>query len=328
MRAGSKADLAWVKRLPRDPLRPLLGSRVAAIELLTRRDLLGEVVDITSLWELREPARLLRRQRSDGAWTYPAGKNGPQNYDLLETFRSLGILVAEYGFDRRHPGIERAARYVLECQSPEGDLRGIYGTQPAHTYTGGLLELLIQAGYGDHPAIARAFRWLVGTRQEDGGWAIPARTRDRRLVRDWRTVMAGPPIEADRSKPSSHLVTGMVLRAFAAHPRQRRSAAASRAGRLLEARILKPDPYPDRRAAAYWTRCSYPFWFTDVISALDTLGRIGLSPELPGISRAMAWLGSRQRRDGTFDLTVLRGKDPNLPLWLGLAISRAVARFG
>jgi hypothetical protein len=89
------------------------------------------------------------------------------------------VLVEQYGLDRRHRGIRRAAQFVFGCQTADGDIRGIYGTQLSPTYTAGLLELLVKAGFGNTPAARRAFRWLPSVRQDDGGWAIPMRTVDR-----------------------------------------------------------------------------------------------------------------------------------------------------
>jgi hypothetical protein len=69
-----------------------------------------------------------------------------------------------------------------------------------------ILELLVKAGYGNDPRVLRGFDWLLGTRQADGGWANPLRTRGMNLRR------LGPlTVEPDASKPFSHLVTGVVL---------------------------------------------------------------------------------------------------------------------
>jgi hypothetical protein len=114
------------------------------------------------------------------------------------------------------------------------------------------MEVLIEAGYQKHPSIERAFRWLPESRQDDGGWALPARTRGER----WDVSR---PIEADTSKPFSHMVTGMVLRALAAHPRHRRTRAARDATVLLKSRFFQPDRYPDRRGREFWTKLTYPF---------------------------------------------------------------------
>lgn len=165
--------------------------------------------------------------------------------------------------------------------------------------------------------------WLLRTRQDDGGWAIPLRTRGRNF-RD----LGAPTIEPDRSRPFSHLVTGVVLRAFAAHPRYRRLAPVRRAADLLASRLFEADRYPDRKGPEYWMRFSYPFWFTDLISALDSLSRIGCSTDDPPIGRAVGWLAERQRPDGLFDLRMVRTKDKDLAGWLALAVCRVTRRLG
>lgn len=314
--------------LAHDPVPWLLAANDEAITTLVRRDLLGETLNVRPLWMLRDPERLVSRQLESGAWRYPVSKPPPQNYDLYETFTMLGVLVGKYGFDRRHPAIAKAAEYVFSCQAPAGDFRGIYGNQPAHTYTPALMEVLIEAGYEDHPEIERAFRWLLATRQNDGGWAIPARTRGIRLVKEWDTITAGPEIAGDPTKPFSHLVTGMALRAFAAHPRYRNTKEARHAADLLKPRLFKPDQYSDRGGTEYWLKFTYPFQFTDLLTSLDSLGKMGCSADDPQIARAIGWFRDRQKPDGSFALTMCRGlSDKRLPRWLGLAVCRALLRF-
>jgi hypothetical protein len=314
--------------LRHDPVFWLLSSGDTAICTLVKRDILGEDLDACVLWDLPEARRLLDRQQANGSWRYSATRPPPLNYDLYQTLTTLGELVAKYGFDARHPSIERAAAYVFACQTEEGDYRGIYGTQPSHTYTPALMELLIEAGLGDHPSVERAFSWLLATRQDDGGWAIPVRTRDKRLVRDWNEVLSGPVVESDPSRPFSHLVTGMVLRAFAAHPRHRASPEAFRAAELLKSRFLKPDAYADRKGKAYWTRFTWPFQFTDLLTSLDSLGKMGFSATDPDLARAIDWFRQRQSPDGSFDLWMRRGlSDGRIRYWLGFVLARALLRF-
>jgi hypothetical protein len=311
-----------------DPVPWLLAAEDEAITTWVRRDLLGERVSVTKLWDTREALRLIRRQRPNGSWRYPTKKPSFYDYDLYETFNSLGELVGKYGCDRRHPAVERGAAYVFSCQAPEGDYRGIYGRQPAHPYTAALLEVLTQAGFGRDPSVLRGYRWLLDTRQDDGGWAVPVRTRDERLVKDWEKVAKSRPIAADRSRPFSHLVTGMVLRALAAHPRHRRSRAAMNAANLLKSRFFEPDKYPDRRGREYWTKFTYPFGFTDLLTSLDSLGKMGHSADDPQIARAIGWFAKQQKRDGSISLVMRRGlSDRRLPYWLGLALCRALRRF-
>jgi hypothetical protein len=229
-----------------------------------------------------------------------------------------------YGFTREHTATTRAAESLLSFQTREGDIRGIYGNQYATTYVGAITELLIKAGYAGDPRIATTFSWLLATRQSDGGWAIPMRTLGHRYQDFLDTERYPEPLPPDRTKPFSHLVTGMVLRAFAADPRWHDSPEVRRAADLLASRLFKRDRYPDRGDAGYWERVSFPFWFTDIVSALDTLSRLGVSPRPAPIAAALERLGQLQRDDGTFALTLLRAKDKDLPWWISLAVYRSL----
>jgi len=48
------------------------------------------------------------RRSPDGRWLCPTVKPSPFNYDLHETFNTLGVLVDQYALDKRYPVIERA----------------------------------------------------------------------------------------------------------------------------------------------------------------------------------------------------------------------------
>jgi hypothetical protein len=319
----------WLNELRFDPLPALLESNDAAVPFFTRRDLLDEVVEsVEELWASGEVVRLVRRQLPSGAWKYPAPRTklrSIDNYNQIETFRVLGELVEKHGLHRGHSAIRRAARFVLSHQSVDGDIRGIYGNQYSPNYTAALLELLIKAGFASDARVRRGCRWLLSIRQEDGGWAIPLRTTGG----DFRpSAVRAPVIQPVRSRPSSHMVTGVVLRALAAHPKYRTSGAARTAGMLLASRFFKPDVYPDRRAATFWTRFGYPFWFTDLLSALDSLSRLGLSPDAPPIQRGLRWFITHQHRSGLWKLRVTRGRrESDHDAWLTLAMCRVFKRF-
>ena len=100
------------------------------------------------------------------------------------------------------------------------------------------------------------------------------------------------------ARPSSHLVTGMVLRAFASSTARRASREARRAAELLATRFLQPDRYPDRKAPGFWEVLTEPRFYTDVLDALDTVTAIGLGKENSGVRTAEAYLRSRQSTDG------------------------------
>jgi len=318
----------WLKRLRFDPTAPLLSSGNEAIRYFCRRNLLDQDAGpIENLWHLPEAEKLLGKQLSDGSWAYPGGGKphlrSQEDYSQLETFRMVGELVEKYGLDRRHSGIKRAADYLFSKQTEEGDFRGIYGHQYSPNYSAAIMELLIKAGYDDDPHIDRGFQWLVSMRQDDGGWAVPLRTAGVKLD----AITAEKTITPDRSKPSSHWATGVVLRAFAAHEKQRKKDIARSAGQLLASRFFKKDTYPDRQAVDFWTRFSYPFWFTDLLSSLDSLSLIGFSSDDPHVSKGIEWLVDKQHSDGTWRLKLLKTKDKHLSHWIALTICRVLKRF-
>lgn len=277
----------------------LLASEDPAIRFFTRRDLLGEKrLDVRALWELPAAQRILRKQQADGSWLFGGARPGltcGQDYTQLETYRRLGQLIELYGFDRRGQAIERAAEYLFRCQTSQGDFRGIYGSQYTPNYSAAFSELLVKARFAGDARLENSFEWLLYMRQQDGGWAIPMRTAGVSLTSE---AMTRPPIEPVRGKPFSHLATGVVLRAFAAHPARRRSEPAQRAARLLASRVFARDPYRDRGDPSYWRKVSFPFWYTDAVSALDSLSRLGVPAGNCGVAKALAWVQSRRRSDG------------------------------
>lgn len=307
-----------------NPLSSLLASGDPALTYFVRCDLLGEVVgSVEALWELPEARRILKKQQSDGSWRYPGNTHSGlpgQNYDLLETFRQLGVLVEQYGFNRAHPAIQQAAAYVFSCQTEEGDIRGILSNQYMPYYHGMLLAQLIQAGYRDEPHIQRGLDWLLPVRQADGGWMIPMQGVHPRTPEMW----SGPAIKADPAWPSSHLATGMAIRPFALL----HTPGVCKSAGWLKDRLFKPDHYNDRRAVEYWFKFQYPFWWTNLLTALDSLGQLGYSIADAQINRGIAWFIENQEPDGLWPTGYGKGPraEPNRR-WVGLAIARMLRCF-
>jgi hypothetical protein len=121
------------------------------------------------------------------------------------------------------------------------------------------------------------------------------------------------------------MATGVVLRAFAAHPTHRQSKEARTAGEFLASQLLKRDRYPDRADVSYWTKFTFPFWFTDLLSALDSLSLLGFTAQHPQIRKGLDWLVSRQQPNGLWD--VYRLKLSSDTLSIALAICRVFRRF-
>jgi hypothetical protein len=313
-----------------DPLPPLLGSSNEAVRYFARRDLLNEqATPVETLWQLEPVRKLLRKQREDGSWSYPGGGRAHlrsrEDYAQLQTYRTLAELVEKYGLDRRSPAARRAAEFLFACQTDEGDFRGIYGDQYTPNYSGAILEVLINAGYEDDERIERAFLWLLSVRQQDGGWAIPLRTHGRKFDAG---TLRGDTLPPDVTRPFSHLVTGVVLRAFAAHPTYRQAPEARAAAGLLASRFFARDVYPDRSAAGFWTSFTYPFSFTDLLSALDSLSLLGFTIAEKPIGRAVRWFVDQQDEDGLWRLRLLAMTgEKDRDLWITLVICRVLERL-
>lgn len=318
----------WKEQFTYDPLIPLISSKNGAVTYFTKRDLLEEVVKpIKTLWTLPPAIKIINKQQEEGYWRYSAWKtklNEPENYNLLETYRQLGFLVEKYGFTKDHNTIKKAAEYIFSCQTDEGDIRGFYGTQYSPNYTAATTELLIKAGYGNDHRVKKIIEWLLSMRQEDGGWAIAMRTNNAKYL----DVVKNPnAFELNRKKPFSHMVTGIVLRAFAAHSKYRNIETVKVAGNLLSSRFFKSDKYADRRNVEYWMKVSFPFWWTDVVSSLDSLSYLGFTISHPQIKIALETLRDKQSESGMWDMKLLKTKDQDLSLWINLAICRIFKRF-
>ena len=318
----------WLDNFIYNPIPSLLEYGDKSVSLFVQRDLLDKTVSVQDSWQLPKPQRILRKQKANGSWVYPGAKESirtQENYNQLETYRNLGILVEEFGFNNTHPAIQDTVEYFFTFQTREGDFRGIYGNQYSPNYSAGIMELLIKAGYENDARIKRVFEWLISIRQNDGGWAIPFRTQNKNL-----NVISThlEPVEQDKSRPFSHMVTGVVLRAFAAHPTYKRSEQAQAAGHLLLSNLFKQDNYPDRAATSYWFGFSYPFWFTDLLSALDSLSLLGFSKNEPQINKALKWFVENQQNDGLWELRILKGQNKDvIKLYLSLALCRVYKRF-
>ena len=328
----------WRQQLRFDPIPPLLASGNEAIRYFTRRDLLGEAAGpVDRIWDLPGARKILKKQQADGSFAFPAGKSKPgaADYALIETWRQFRYLVEVYGMTKDHPQAKHAAEFIFSRQTGEGDFRGFLANQYATYYTGAILALLIQAGYAEDPRVEKGLRWLLGMRQNDGGWTIPILTHPftgKEMYKLTRSRM--DPVEPDRAKPFSHNWTGMVLRAFAAHPRYRNTKEAKAAAGLLADRFFQPDVYNSYRSAEYWTRFQYPFWWNNLVAALDSVTRIGLGADDERIGRALRWLADHQEQDGlwreTYAKPRAKGKETSkvreARCWVSLAICRVLKR--
>ena len=319
----------WTDVLKTNPVPMLLAWQDPALTFFTRRDLLNVAAGpADALWDLPEASRLVSRQHMEGFWQYPSKLNHPApntNYNLLETYRSLRLLVEKYSFHREHTALQKAAESVFSCQTDEGDIRGILGNQYMPYYHGAILELLIKAGYAKDPRTEKGLQWLLSMRQADGGWLIPAQfVPHKKTSQFW----LNPPLPPNRSLPHAHLATGMVLRAFAAHPDYRQRPEVLAAGQRLKERLFHADKYNDRKAPSYWLKFQFPFWWPSLVTALDTLSWLGFNRQDRDIERGMDWFLANQSADGLWETGYGNGKCAEANrCWVGLAICRLMKHF-
>ena len=109
----------WQKELRIDPTSALISSSNKAIEYFARRDLLDEKVEpIETLWKLLpEVKKILHKQQVDGSWKYPGGGKehlrSQEDYNQIETYRNLGILIEKYGLNNQHSYDKKGCRISL-----------------------------------------------------------------------------------------------------------------------------------------------------------------------------------------------------------------------
>jgi hypothetical protein len=318
----------WIHSLRKNPLPILMGTNDNALLYHIENDLLNENPGNPELlWDLPTVRKILSHQQVDGSWLYKGyrpGKEFGEAYELLETWRTLRVLVEMFALNRSHPAIDRAAEYIFSYQTEEGDIRGILSNQYMPYYMGAILEILIKAGYEKDERAEKSLQWLLNMRQEDGGWIAPLLLYK---ISDYYKICSGPPIQPQRNLPFSHMVTGMAIRAFAAHPIYKKSSEAIKAGILLKSRFFQKDIYTSRQAESFWYKFQFPFWWSNLITVLDSLMRMEFSANDEEIQKGLNWLIDNQRADGLWKATYGKSYETNFDYWVTFAVSCVLKYF-
>jgi hypothetical protein len=296
----SRALSGWRARLASDPIPRLLREGSPSVLARIRRDLIddSEAPGLDEVWGYPEVKATVKKMEKNGSFAPKApdkALGGPKFAGTLGTLRMLDRL-ADLGV-RADPvtppvkppaDLKKSVDFLLSSQEADGGLADLALAETpkgraksvALHFQGWAMSSLCRLGFESDPRVERGLQYLLERRQDDGGWA-------------WRGVRTD-----SAARPSSHLVTGMVLRAFASATARRSSREARRAAELLATRFLQPDRYPDRKAPSYWEILTEPRFYTDVLDALDTVTAIGLGKENSGVRTAEAYLRSRQSADG------------------------------
>jgi hypothetical protein len=311
----SRALSGWRARLASDPIPRLLREGSPSVLARIRRDLIddSEAPGLEEVWAYPEVKALIKKMLKNGSFEPKApdkALGGAKFASTLATLRAIDRM-ADLGvrFEAKPEGnaegksegkaeskgggkppaeLKKTVDNLLSSQEPDGGIADLALAETAKGrakmvalhFQGWALSALCRIGYETDARVERGLQFLLDHRQDDGGWA-------------WRGVRTD-----SAARPSSHLVTGMVLRAFASSVARRSSREARRAAELLATRFLQPDRYPDRKAPGFWEVLTEPRFYTDVLDALDTVTAIGLGKENSGVRTAEAYLRSRQSTDG------------------------------
>ena len=276
--------------------------------------------------------RILETQKPDGSW-WEKRSDTPIYWERtlyrVDTLRNLYRLY-DYGCTVKEEGVQRSLDFLFLLQSKEGDFRGTVLNVYTPTFHALTLELLCLFGLDGDRRVQKGFRWILNNKQSDGGWALyhprPAQTPGKTAAPAWASPR-GKPFKPRKSQPFSHHVTGMVLRAFAESPTWRGSKEARGAGEKLLSCFFCDEVYEDRTYPSDWEKICYPFWNTDILASLDSLSKVGFSPENETIQRGLSWLQKRQNSQGFWECG---NKKATLEdhLWVTLAVLRVLKRFG
>ena len=92
--------------------------------------------------------------------------------------------------------------------------------------------------------------------------------------------------------------------------------------------MFKNDNYADRGTNKFWLQFVFPFCYTDLISALDSLSLLGFSEKELQIEKALNWFIDQQLPTGLWDFRITAGRNKETSqLWLALAVCRIFRRF-
>jgi hypothetical protein len=120
----------------------------------------------------------------------------------------------------------------------------------------------------------------------------------------------------------------MALRAFAAHPDYRYRPEVITAGEALKSRFFQADKYNDRKAKSYWFKFQFPFWWSNLLTALDTLLKLGFERKDADVAKGLDWFIRNQAEDGLWPTGYGHGrKAARNRCRVGLAVCRMLRGF-
>jgi len=246
--------------------------------------------------------------------------------------------LAEAGVPRDHPGMVRAAEWLLakEVRHPGDWAEKVRGIEPGGWYfefnnefypdTDDTAQVLLALSRVDHPrgdrqqaAVRRAIAWEFAMQCRDGGWGSFDRDCTKMIFEhipfaDHNAMLDPPTVD----------ITGRMLEMLAAYGYTR---ADPRVGRAVAFVLSGQEP----------DGCWFGRWGVNYIYGtflvLRGLAAVGVDSASPEFQRAAAWIRRMQNADGgwgetcgTYDDPATRGLGPSTPsqtAWALLALLAA-----
>lgn len=283
----------WKHKLKADPTEWLLELENSPVRYWTLVDVLDRPPDDLEVRATRAAistyppvAELLASQKRDGYWVkqdYYLPRTGRGTFWVLSVLGDLGLT----GEDEH---IRWACDFMFTHQRENGAFcrrrrvsgQGMVWQEHAGPCTHArIVRFLIQFGYADDPRVRKAIDWLLMTQRDDGMWFCGSADRRGclRATLDVLRVAALDPWTA--AQPGIPQATAAVC------------------DLLMEPRMSR---YHVGDAWGTWECLKYPYFGFSVISALDTLARLGYTLNQPKITAAVEYLLSRQLPDGAWPL--------------------------
>jgi hypothetical protein len=292
---------SWVRLLRDDPLPWLLEDGDPAVQAATLTRLLRRPDDDREVAAARRRAMasdpiagILAAQDPEGWWEKPGPGYAPKYRGTVWNV----VFLEQLGADPSHPGIRRAAEYVLQwTPTAAGGLGCSGGTRvppPSsvlHCLNGNLLRSLIRFGFLDDPRVRAAIDWEARAVTGEG-------------VERWYASGTSGPGFACGINDGRPCAWGAVkaLRALAAIPPRRRTARVRRAIDLGVGFLFSRDPaeadYPmpagDTAPSHIWFEPGFPSGYSaDVVQVLEVLAELGHARDAR-LGPAYEWLLDRQ----------------------------------
>lgn len=249
---------------------------------LTR--LIGKAADDAAVRAARDDiatrgwaADILARQDPGGWWIAPNDLYRPK---YLSTNWML-LVLADLGLTRADPRIDRASLLWIEHFAKDDGGFGAERDRKGHLcIAGNTARALVQFGYLDHPQVASAFEWFVANQDRNGGWSCFGSGRN-----------------LDSWEP---------LSAFAVYPRERWTNDMARTVERAAEFFLERELHKQGEHYAPWYRLHYPpHYYYDLLVGLDFMTALGYGAD-PRMEHALAFLESRRRKDGRFELDAVQ----------------------